>query len=135
MSQFAIFSVPIAAFLAYVPHFAKVAVLRGRSQYDNAKPRDVPADDELITRLGNAHVNQLEMLGVYAAGVAVATAANTPSTIILALSISYVIARFLFVIAYASPQVAGGLLRSFTFMLSMGSNLALWILAAINFTR
>lgn len=126
MFNFPIFSVVIAVILAYVPHVAKVIVLKSIGKYDNRNPRKFNADSssvpdgkrELATRLLSCHNNQLETLGVYAAAVAInvaVTSADNPPDYFLILTSLYVIFRAIYVVAYASPQIAGGYLRSLAF--------------------
>lgn len=137
MSSFALWSVPISAGLAYVPHFAKVAVLSRANVFRSTHPREInstqkEADDELVARLGGAHVNQLEMLGVYAAGIAAATAVAVPKDTVSTLAKIYVGSRALYVAVYAAPQVAGGAPRTICFGVAMSSIMFLWVYAAKN---
>lgn len=138
MSAFALFSVPVAFFLTYAPHFAKVIVLKGASAYDNRSPRAdndnaklLPdAKKDLVRRLASAHENQLEMLGVFAAGVAVCFGVGVRSLTLTIVTAIYVGARAAFVAIYAAPPVFDGNLRSLAFAPCLASTLALWFTAA-----
>lgn len=128
-----ILSVPISSVLAYIPHFSKVFVLR--SSFDNTRPRDVdgamkgvPKERaELAMRLHSAHANQLETLGIFGAAVATCVAVGAPLPRVTAASWTYVVARLAYNMAYAAPQIANGIPRTFTFVLSLSSMGWLWV--------
>jgi len=137
MSAFALWSVPIATGLAYVPHFAKVGVLSRAHVFRSTHPREInstqkKSTDELVARLVGCHANQLESLGVYAAGIAAATAVGVPRDTLSNLASAYVASRALYIVAYAAPQVAQGLPRGLTFGASMSVIIFLWAYAAGN---
>lgn len=134
MAAAAIWSVPAAFVVAAAPAVARVALLlrRGGSM-DNRAPRDragqvkglSPSDAALAARLLAAHHNQLETLGYFAGGVAVAVAARVPPPELSRLAGAYVAARVAYVTAYAAPQVAHGAVRTATFFAAMAS---IWML-------
>lgn len=131
MSVFAIYSVPIAAGLAYLPYVAKAVILHRNNAYDNKNPRASQIADPLkaetsalCTRLGNAHNNQLETLGLYAAGIAAGTAVGVPPTTMTKIARMYVGSRTAYVAAYTAPQYLDGNIRSVTWTASLAA--ALW---------
>ncbi len=131
MTSFALWSVPIATGLAYAPHFTRVGILFRHSVFDAKEPREInstkdPATDKLIERLGFAHVNQLETLGLYAGGIAVAIATDVPPKRTTQLAAIYISSRALYTLAYANPQLLKGLLRTACFTVSLSAALALW---------
>lgn len=134
----AVWSVPICVGLTYLPHFVRAAICFSSKALDNRRPRDLegqlkrldPGKAALVGRLAASHNNQLETIGVYAAGVAAAVATKVPAPQLNKLATVYVTARVAFNIAYAAPQVLGGMPRSLSFMFSMGSCLAIWFAAA-----
>lgn len=141
MSAVALFSVPVAFFLTYLPHFLKVKLLFGENALDNRNPRVdnenakmMPdAKKDLVGRLKSAHENQLEMIGVYAAGVAVGVSVGVRPIVLTILSAIYIAARVAFVAIYASPPVFGGYLRTVAFAPCVLSTLGLWFTAAGTF--
>lgn len=132
------FSVILAIVLAYLPHFFKVAVLTKFGKFDNKDPRahasqqsSLPEDKRaLVTRLGGCHNNQIEMLGVYAAGVAANLALKENDTALIVLTAVYVGLRGLYIIVYAAPQVLGGNIRSLAFVACMATVISIWGKAA-----
>lgn len=139
----AIWSVPQAMALAYAPHVARgIIIARNGGKIDNTKPR---ASDEqianlpkhiqdLVTRLKNSHVNQLETLGVFAGGVAICLAVQVPGPVLVKLTSNYLKSRLGFTLAYAAPQVAKGALRSLSFVSSIACIIMLYSAAANVFT-
>lgn len=135
---FAILSVPIAAGLAYAPHFMRAFLCAVKSKMNNKFPRDhdlqhkslSPSDRQLAERLANSHKNQLETLGFYAAGIAVAVASRVPVPQLNMLAGVYVGARVAFSVAYAAPQVANGAIRSLSFVACLGTIVKIWLAAA-----
>lgn len=72
-------SVPVAAFMTYIPHIAKGIFLKYHGVHWRDHPRETGpskslAVDDLVDHLKNAHFNQLESLGANAAAIAAATA-------------------------------------------------------------
>lgn len=135
----AIWSVPIAAGLAYAPVFARAFVIsRFGGKLDNTRPRDIDAQvsntpehvRELAGRLKASHANQLETLGLYAAGVAIAVAVRVPPPELARLTGWYIKSRLAYNLAYAAPQIGGGALRSLTFFAAMTSCVLLYAAAA-----
>lgn len=132
------FSVILAILLAYFPHFFRVALVMLSGQYDNAKPRaysdqhDTFSDEKraLLTRLASAHNNQLETLGVYAAGVTAAFFSGSSRTLLNVMSAVYIGARVVYIAVYAMPQVASGYIRSLTFVVCLSSVFVIWGIAA-----
>ena len=144
MSFFVFFSVPLAALLAYLPHFARVAVLARHKAFDNRNPRDMASkisdrapkgDRELASRLSSAHQNQMETLGLYAAGIAVAVATKTDTAVISRYATAYIVSRILYILAYAAPPVLAGRMRGLPFTAALASVLALWFVAANSFAN
>lgn len=132
-----IWSVPIATGLAYIPHFVRGVIISKFGKLDSAKPRDESGTtsmpkhlQELAIRLKNCHFNQLESLGLYAGAVAVAVAANVPPSTMHRLTSWYLKSRLAYVLAYSAPQVAGGMLRSLSFVASITSCILLYAAAA-----
>ncbi len=138
MSSFALISVPVACGLAFIPHFVKVIFLTANSSYDNKDPRALnnqtktlsPSSSAFVTRLTSAHVNQLEMLGMYAAGIAAGTAVGVSPNTMTQIAGLYIAARIGYVIAYAAPQVGNGALRTIAFGGAIGATLWAWFEAA-----
>lgn len=127
MLSSAIWSVPLAAVLAYAPHFARIALVIMYGKLDNSKPRSDQEEtakmpkhlQEIARRLRMSHLNQLETLGFYAGAVAVAVAARVPPAQLARLTSNYIKCRFAFNLAYAAPQVGKGVLRSLAFIASI----------------
>lgn len=134
----AIWSVPIATGLAYAPFFARSLLVAARGKLDNTQPRNEEQQiatmpkhlQELALRLKGSHLNQLEMLGLYAGAVAVGVAANVPPPTLQRLTSWYLKCRVAFNLAYAAPQVANGFLRSLSFMASLTSCFLIYAAAA-----
>ncbi|PXF46037.1 hypothetical protein BWQ96_04212 [Gracilariopsis chorda] len=133
------FSVILAIILAYLPHFMKVTLLTKFGKFDNKDPRahtsqqsSVPKEKRaLVTRLAGCHSNQIEMLGVYAAGVAANLSLKESDTAFIVLTALYVGFRALYIIVYAAPQVLGGNTRSITFVACMATVISIWSKAAL----
>lgn len=123
----AILAIPAAWGLSSIPFIARAILVRRYGRLDNARPRDRGAQTagmpkavrELCERLLACHHNQLETLGYFAASIGVAAAVGAPGNEIASLAGWYLRMRLGFVIAYASPQVAKGFVRSAFFMGSM----------------
>ena len=124
MASAAIWSVPVVTALAYAPHFIRQAIVTRFGKADNTRPRDKDAQmagtpkemRALAERLAGCHANQMETLALYAGAVACAVAARVPPDQLALLSGYYVRARVAYFCAYTAPPVAGGALRSLTFM-------------------
>ncbi len=137
-SSFALWSVPVSLGLTYLPHAAKVAILSRTGAFSNTAPRDTAGQDKkvdpskraLVDRLRGAHLNQLETIGVYAAGVAAATAVGVPAVTVSRAAKLYVGARVVFNISYAGPQIADGNIRSLSFTAALGAIVWMWAAAA-----
>lgn len=127
MAESAIRSIPIAWGLSFLPFAARAILLKLKGKLDNSKPRRREAEtaslpveyQNLATRWANCHANQLETLGYYAAGVAVAIAVKVPPETLVKLTSLYIKSRLAYNLAYTMPQVAGGFLRSACFVASM----------------
>lgn len=115
---------------------AVVVAIKGK--LDNGNPRDhskqtetMPkAYQELCKRLAASHYNQLETLGYFAAGVAVAVAMRVPESTLASLTGWYVKSRIAYNITYALPQYANGVPRSMAFLGAMTSVGMLYAAAA-----
>lgn len=135
--NFPLFSVIPAILLAYLPHFTRVFILFRSSAYDNKAPRAYGHSkfernrQLLLDRLLGAHNNQLELLGAYAAGVAANIAMGKNDNALIVLCSVYIGARILWLIAYVSPQAAGGFIRTAFFAPCLASVMLLWGKAAI----
>eukprot|EP00177_Eucheuma_denticulatum_P001028 GFKZ01001875.1.p1 GENE.GFKZ01001875.1~~GFKZ01001875.1.p1 ORF type:complete len:146 (-),score=12.59 GFKZ01001875.1:1081-1518(-) len=138
MASSAIWSVPIAWGISSLPFVARAILISVKGKLDNSNPRDRDAQvaslpkeyQGLAVRLASSHTNQLETLGYYAAGVAVAVAVRVPPETLAKLTGFYIKSRIAFTLAYAMPQVAKGALRSLTFVGSMTSIGLLYAAAA-----
>lgn len=135
MSYFALASVPMAAGLAYFPHIAKVFILRYHGVHRRTHPRESVstkslAVDELVGRLKNAHFNQLESLGVYAGGIAAATAMGVSPDIVKHYAMMYVVSRAAYIVVYALPQGIFSFGRSGTFVAAWYAIVKLWLAGA-----
>ena len=132
---FAILSVQICALLAYIPHFVRIFLLR--KTYDNTRPRDVELAEksqsewrrELAERLYGSHKNQLETIGVYAAGVATALGVGVRSTRLIIVCAVHLGVRVLYNIVYALPQYLNGVPRTIVFVASVASMIAVYTTA------
>lgn len=145
-------SVPVATFLAYAPIVARKLILGKYGEHDNTKPREEPlvkATSEsdsnsnsegkqgipehihgIVTRLKSCHCNQLEMLGLYAGGIAIAIAVRVQPETLTRLTSWYIKSRIAYTLAYAAPQIAGGALRSAAFIAAAGSCIMIYYAAA-----
>lgn len=138
MIQKAIWSVPVAWGLAYLPIAVRAIVVGRFGKLNNSKPRDIDGQTskmpdqmkELADRLRSCHLNQIETLGYYAAGVAVAVAAHVPAANLVRLTGLYIKSRIAYSFAYAAPQVANGALRTIAFVSAMVSIGMLYAAAA-----
>lgn len=138
MSGFALGSIAYALLLAYIPHFAKVFILKANSSYDNKDPRDLssqtrtlsPEKAALVNRLVSCHANQFELLGPYAAGIAAGVAVGVAPAVLNTIAVLYLASRALYVAAYAAPQVLGGYVRTVTFAGCIGATVWVWLAAA-----
>lgn len=137
--SFPLLSVPCAFVLAYVPHVMRAALWRRLGIFNNVSPRsvadkldDLPAGQaDLLRRLGGAHNNQLETLGMYAAGVVACVARGRDDWQLIALTASYLAVRVAYIVLYAGPPVAGGYLRSLAFGGVLGIIMLMWVKAAV----
>lgn len=100
-------------------------------KYSNAHPRSPVPATGLLHRLACAHANQLETLALYAAGVAAAVARGRGDALTDVFATVYVAARAAYVLAYAAPQVAQGMLRTACFGTSMAAIVGVWFRAAV----
>lgn len=138
MAASAIWSVPLAWGISFLPHIARTVLVSVKGKMDNTNPRDkagqiasLPKEYQgLAVRLASCHNNQLESLGYYAAGVAVAVAVRVPPETLAKLTGFYIKSRIAYTFAYAMPQVGKGVLRSLTFVGSMTSIGLLYAAAA-----
>lgn len=129
MAESAIWSIPIAWGLSYLPFAARALLLKLKGNLDTSKPRRREAEtaslpveyQDISIRWANSHSNQLETLGYYAAGVAVAVAVKVPPETLARLTGLYIKSRLAYNLAYTMPQVAGGILRTACFVASMTS--------------
>lgn len=138
MADVAIKSVPLVWVLSSVPLVIRTLIIRFKGNFDNSKPRDrkgqevglSPDLQKVATRLLGAHNNQLETLGFYAGAVAVAVAAKVPPETLSKLTGYYIKTRIAYNVAYAAPQVAGGIFRSLTFLSGIAVTTMLYFAAA-----
>lgn len=138
MAASSIWSVPLAWGLSFLPHVARGILVSVHGKFDNTNPREKDAQvaslpkeyQGLAVRLASCHNNQLETLGYYAAGVAVAVAVRVPPDTLAKLTGFYIKSRIAYTLAYAMPQVGKGVLRSLTFVGSMTSIGLLYAAAA-----
>lgn len=134
---FPFFSVTVAVILTYIPHFIRVALGQRRGTYDNANPRDNTKVDEqdkefadLQKRLLGAHQNQLESIGVYAAGVVAMVFRRGYTTwSVNYLCAQYLVFRVAYITAYIAPPVAKGYVRTLTFVGCFATIMIIWIRA------
>lgn len=132
--SFAPYSVPICFGITMAPHFVKVAL----TKQDNAFPAGRPDVSTLALpketvarakRLEAAHLNGLEALGWYSAGVAAAVATGVPAAELVTLCQVHVAARAAYTAIYALPPVAGGILRSLAFTTGVVTSAMIWVAA------
>lgn len=136
--SFPLLTVPMAIFLAYVPHALKVRIAKRSGKYNNKDPRatakmaELPAEKAaLLTRLLGAHQNQLELLGTYAGGIVANVARGKDDWQLVILSGLYIALRCGYIVIYAGPQVVGGYLRTLIFMVILSLVFGIWIKAAV----
>lgn len=137
--NFPLFSVPVAFLLCYIPHGIRVAIAKKANAYDHTNPRYQTEFAEALSaeqaylqrRLIGAHNNQLETIGVYAAGIVANVTRKSLSWPIHLMAALYIAFRVIYVVVYVSPQVAGGYLRSLAFMGVLGTIFAIWIRAFV----
>lgn len=138
-ATFALSTIPLATALAYSAHFGKAYLLG--SSLDNRKPRDLECKDvpperlERALRLQWCHLNMLETLGVYAAGVVAALGTGVPIARVTAAAAMYFVLRLIYLGVYIAPQILGGLVRTGVFVLIMFDIMWLWIEAAVAASR
>lgn len=135
----AILSVPIALGMALAPIVVRAVVITFKGgKMDLSRPRDREGQvkgmslgmQQLADRLLSSHNNQLETLGYYAAGVAVAVAVKVPVERLNLITGYFLKCRFAYNLIYAAPQVANGALRTIAFLGAMISCGMLYTTAA-----
>lgn len=139
--NFPLFSVPVAFFLCYVPHGVRAYVSRNAGVYDNTEPRKLEhslsgiSQDkrDLINRASGAHNNQLESIGVYAAGIVANSAVGVRSDDwqFITLAALYIALRVAYIAAYLGPPVLDGYLRTGIFGLVILVIFLIWIKAVV----
>lgn len=139
--NFPLFSVPIAFFLCYVPHGVRAYVAAKAGVLDNKEPRQMEnslsqldkSKRDLINRASGAHNNQLETIGVYAAGIVANSAVGVPSDDwqFIALAAAYIAVRVAYIAAYLGPPVLNGYLRSLVFAAVVIIIILVWIKAVV----
>lgn len=137
--DFPLFSVLVAFSLCYVPHVIRVRIGKKFNTYNHTNPRDTakftermsPAQADLQRRLLGAHNNQLESIGMYAAGIVANIARKPNDWLIHFLSAFYVMSRIVYIMVYMQPQVANGYLRTFVFGFCFFTIFAVWIRAFV----
>lgn len=139
--SFALWSVPIATALAYAPHFIRVRLCQRAKAYKNSAPRDLDGQLKgveerkraLVQRLAASHQNQLELLGVYAGGIAACMAVGVPTARVNSIAALYVGSRVAYNVAYALPQMFNGYIRTLTFTGAMLGAIYAWGAAAARY--
>ncbi|KAI0561517.1 Membrane associated eicosanoid/glutathione metabolism-like protein [Gracilaria domingensis] len=132
------FSVILAGILAYIPHGIRVSLVMKNGRFDNSAPRDhegqkssLPEEKrEFMLRLLGCHNNQMESLGVYAAGVAANLAFGDSKTLLNVFTALYIVFRVIYLIVYSLPQYAGGYLRTAAFVGCLAMIISIWSNAA-----
>lgn len=140
--NFPLFSVPLAFILCYVPHAIRVVVATKAGLYDNVQPRKIqerldqadPQTRHLIASASGAHNNQLETIGVYAAGIVANSAVGVARDDwqFITLAIAYLALRVAYIAVYLGPPVLGGYLRSAVFAGVQLVIFLIWIKAVIH---
>eukprot|EP00178_Gracilaria_changii_P007999 TRINITY_DN2477_c0_g1_i1.p2 TRINITY_DN2477_c0_g1~~TRINITY_DN2477_c0_g1_i1.p2 ORF type:complete len:183 (-),score=42.53 TRINITY_DN2477_c0_g1_i1:301-849(-) len=134
----AIYMVPAAWVVSSLPLMVRGVLVSRFGNMDNRTPRDRGAQTAgmpkhiaaLCDRLLACHNNQLETLGWFSAGVATAVAASVEPQQLAALASGYVAGRLAYTLAYAAPQLMGGVARSLAFVGSMSYVLRIYLAAA-----
>lgn len=104
-------SVVAASALAFAPVAAVVPWLMRKGPFNNANPRAIhEAPDAAVTlpawvrRARNAHFNNLESLGLYASGVAMAIMAGVNPVLIGRLATQYIWSRAVYNVVYVAGE-------------------------------
>lgn len=139
MTQWAIYSVPFVWFLSLFPAMLRRAILIRAGSLHNAHPRDHDLQTrhmslskrDFLARLQAAHDNQMETLGYYAAAISIAISVNVNSKRLHFLIVAFLVARVLFIVAYAAPQFAAGSFRTLAFVSCMVCIALIYVAAAV----
>eukprot|EP00168_Porphyra_purpurea_P006938 TRINITY_DN1851_c1_g1_i2.p1 TRINITY_DN1851_c1_g1~~TRINITY_DN1851_c1_g1_i2.p1 ORF type:complete len:221 (+),score=26.47 TRINITY_DN1851_c1_g1_i2:68-664(+) len=104
-------SVLAAGALAFSPLFSIVPYVQRKGTFRNANPRECQQSPEAVAELPpwvlrarNAHNNNLEMLGFYAAGIVVAITAGVSPAVIAARATEYVGGRAVYNVVYVAGR-------------------------------
>eukprot|EP00168_Porphyra_purpurea_P006937 TRINITY_DN1851_c1_g1_i1.p2 TRINITY_DN1851_c1_g1~~TRINITY_DN1851_c1_g1_i1.p2 ORF type:complete len:173 (+),score=59.32 TRINITY_DN1851_c1_g1_i1:68-520(+) len=138
-------SVLAAGALAFSPLFSIVPYVQRKGTFRNANPRECQQSPEAVAELPpwvlrarNAHNNNLEMLGFYAAGIVVAITAGVSPAVIAARATEYVGGRAVYNVVYVAGEAkikTRGYLRTAVFFLGCLAPAArLWLSAAAEAT-
>ncbi|GJJ71094.1 hypothetical protein EMPS_03444 [Entomortierella parvispora] len=139
--HFPLLSLPVAAGLAYAPHFIKtVIVLKATGRWNNINPRGQvdkietklsPATLAMVRRAENAHNNGLETLSVFYGSVLAALHAGVPKDFVSYYAGLFLISRGAYNVLYilnTTPLAAGA--RSSAWFVCMYSCLKMFLAAA-----
>jgi uncharacterized MAPEG superfamily protein len=132
MLTFPVVSVILVFLMAYVPVPIRALLISRRSTGTtfgklNSRAAGRTAVDfregmdensyNMAGRLQASHENQLETLGIYAAGIAASLATPVKQAAIHTFAGLYLAARVLYNIVYAMPPIANGIFRSLLFLI------------------
>jgi len=134
-----------AGALALSPLIAVVPYLQRKGTFRNDNPRECQESAAAVAELPawalrarNAHNNNLEMLGYYAAGIVVAITAGVSPAVIAARATEYIAGRALYNVVYVAGEAkikTRGYLRSAVFFLGcVAPATRLWVSAAAEAT-
>lgn len=134
-------SVVAAAALAITPLTVAIPWLMRKGRFNNANPRECQESPAAVAtlpawvrRARNAHYNNLESLGFYASGVAMAIVAGVNPVLIGRLATQYIWSRILYNVVYIAGEErikTRGYLRSLVFLAGcVPPPVRLWLEAA-----
>lgn len=147
MSQVAFACLPLAVFLAFVPHYIRVVLIARKLREDHesldglqANPREAAlaaasggdARSRMISRAGNAHNNQLENLAIFIGAILAGAVVGVPRRAVDVVAAAYVVMRALYIWLYVTGEEGSwkGPVRTLLWNLCFLSCLYLYVHAA-----
>ncbi|KAF9961353.1 hypothetical protein BGZ72_004062 [Mortierella alpina] len=129
--NFPLLSLPIAAGLAYAPHFIRALVFSPRGQLDKVESRMSKSAYAMAKRAEGAHLNGLETLPLFYAAVLAALYAGVAKDTVTYNAKFFLVSRLAYNIVYLfnSGQLSAGL-RTGIWMAGINACMKLFLAAA-----
>ena len=124
--------------VCFVPVGIKIMVLAPKNWYDNKQPRRMLlpggkiASDEWLSRVQSSHLNVLENLPLFAAGVIACVTAGVPLQTVSDIATYYNVVSALYILVFISPinNLTDGNARSLFFATRLATQAKLFYIAA-----